>query len=79
MHSPSELRPARWVLLKNPLDLTTNQIKRLDEVPWRASQLKEIDTKPRHFTHPSPTPATAHPAPSPLPYPTTAPYGPGQP
>lgn len=73
------------MLLKNPLDLTADQngalreIKRFDEVLWMTSQLKELDTKPRHFTRPSPTPATAHPAPSLLPYPTTAPYGPGQP
>jgi hypothetical protein len=73
------------VLLKNPLDLAADQngalreIKRFDEVLWRASQLKEIDTKPRHLTHPSPTPATAHPAPSPLACPSTATYGPGQP
>ena len=73
------------MLLKNPLDLTADQngalreIKRFDEVLWRTSQLKELDTKPYHLTHPSPTPVTAHPAPLPLAYPTTAPYGPGQP
>lgn len=69
-----KFKGARWVLLKNPLDLiadqsgTLREIKRFGGVLCRAYQLKELDTKPRHLTHPSPTPATAHPAPSPLAY-----------
>lgn len=73
------------LLLTNSSDLTTDQngtlreIKRFGGVLCKTHQLTELDAKLRHFTHPSPTPATAHPAPSPLAYPTTAPYGPGQP